>query len=164
MVSNKKKIILNSGIYSVINLIQKGINFLLIPVLTAYLTTFDYGVVAVVTAINAFLNVLYLLSLNGSLNRFYFEYENDKSKLKKLFGTIVTFVFLFSIVLTLILWIWHEYLIDPFLDNVHFYPYMFLGMISVLLNQYSQYIKAPYKLGNWEKDSERITFCFLLQM
>ena len=49
------KIIRNSGIYSVLNLLQKGINFLLIPILTVYLTTYDYGVVAVVTAINAFL-------------------------------------------------------------------------------------------------------------
>lgn len=130
----KSKIAINSSIYSVLNLLQKGINFLLIPVLTSYLTTFDYGVVAVVTAVNAFLNVFYLLSLNGSLNRFYYEYKDDKQKVKKLFGTIVCFVFLFSILLSTLLIITHEYLIDPFLNDVSFAPYMLIGMISVLFN------------------------------
>ena len=130
----KSKIAINSSIYSILNLLQKGINFLLIPVLTSYLTTFDYGVVAVVTAVNAFLNVFYLLSLNGSLNRFYYEYKDDKHKVKKLFGTIVSFVFLFSILLSVLLIITHEYLIDPFLNDVSFAPYMLIGMISVLFN------------------------------
>lgn len=130
----KSKILRNSGIYSVLNLFQKGTNFLLIPVLTAYLTTFDYGVIAVVTAINAVLNVFYLLSLHGSLNRFYYEYQNDEDKVKRLFGTIVTFVFLVSIFLSLIIVIWHRWILDPFLNNVDFFPYMMLAMISALFN------------------------------
>ena len=130
----KSKILRNSGIYSILNLFQKGINFLLIPVLTAYLTTYDYGVIAVVTAVNAVLNVFYLLSLNGSLNRFYYEYQNDDVKVKKLFGTIVTFVFLVSMFLSLFIVIGHRWIIDPFLNNVAFFPYMMLAMISAMFN------------------------------
>lgn len=130
----KSKIVVNSGIYTVISLLQKGINFLLVPVLTSYLTTHDYGIVAVVTAINAFLNVIYLLSLNGCLNRFYYEYKDDPEKIRVLFGTIVTFVILFSSTITVILVLGHSYLIDPFLEEVDFYPYMLLGMVSVLFN------------------------------
>ncbi len=130
----KNKLLHNSGIYSIISLLQKGINFFLIPILTAYLTTFDYGVVAVVFSINAFLNVFYLLSLNGSLDRFYYEHKDDEELVKKLFGTIVTFVFLMSVILSIIIVIGHRWIIDPFLSNVDFYPYMILGMISVLFN------------------------------
>ncbi|MFH4963796.1 oligosaccharide flippase family protein [Gaetbulibacter sp. M235] len=130
----RNKLLHNSGIYSVISLLQKGINFFLIPILTAYLTTFDYGVVAVVFSINAFLNVFYLLSLNGSLDRFYYEYKNDEELVKKLFGTIVTFVFLTSVFLSVIILIGHKWIIDPFLGNVDFSPYMLLGMISILFN------------------------------
>ena len=128
------KILKNSAIYSGLNLLQKGINFILIPVLTAYLTTYDYGVVAVVTVINSFLNVFYLCALNGSLNRFYYEYKEDEEKVKKLFGTVVTFVFLFSVFLSIILGFGHQFFIDPFLKDIEFYPYMFLGMISILFN------------------------------
>ncbi|WP_421808355.1 oligosaccharide flippase family protein [Flagellimonas sp.] len=128
------RVLANSGIYTIISLLQKGVNFLLVPLLTAYLSPKDYGIVAVITAINAFLNVIYLLSLNGCLNRFYYEYEDDKEKVKVLFGTVVTFVFLFSIAISIILFVGHKYFLDPFLDEVEFYPYMVLGLISVLFN------------------------------
>ncbi|MDO6759749.1 oligosaccharide flippase family protein [Tamlana sp. 2_MG-2023] len=130
----KSKILRNSGIYSILNLLQKGINFLLVPVLTVYLTTFDYGIISVVASINAFLNVFYLLSLNGSLNRFYYEYKDDEDKVNRLFGTIVTFVFGFSIILTLVLLLTHQYVLDPFLDEISFYPYMLVGMITALFS------------------------------
>ena len=131
---SKNKIILNSGIYSLLSLLQKGVNFFMVPVLTVYLTTFDYGIVAVVTAINLFLNKLYLLSLDGSINRFYYEYENDKEKIKRLFGTIVTFVLAVSTIFSVIIFLGHKYFIDPFLSDVDFYPYMLLGMVSVFFN------------------------------
>ncbi|RKN82767.1 lipopolysaccharide biosynthesis protein [Ulvibacterium marinum] len=128
------KILQNSSIYSLLALLQKGINFLMVPILTIYLTPFDYGIVAVVTAISAFLSILYTLSLNGSANRFYYEYKDDKEKIKRFFGTIITFVILISISLSVILGVGHQYLLDPFLDNVTFFPYMLLGMVSVLFN------------------------------
>src|SRR5690606_14658089 len=130
----KSKMLLNSSIYSIIMLLQKGINFLLIPVLTLYLTTFDYGVIAVILAINAFLNTFYLLGLNGSLNRFYYEYKNDKELLQKLFGTIITFVICNSLLITFVLIFARKWLLIPFLANVDFFPYMILGLISVLFN------------------------------
>ncbi len=128
------KVLENSAIYSGINFLQKGINFLLIPVLTAYLTTNDYGVVAVVTVISSFLSIFYLCALNGSLNRFYYEFKGDDEKVKKLFGTVVTFVFLFSVLLSIILGFGHKLFLDPFLNEIEFYPYMVLGMISILFN------------------------------
>ena len=115
-------------------LLQKGVNFLLIPILTLYLTTFDYGVIAVILAINAFLNTFYLLGLNSSLNRFYYEYKNDTALLKKLFGTIITFVVFNSILITFILILARKWFIIPFLVNVDFFPFMILGLISVLFN------------------------------
>ena len=130
----KGTVLYNSSIYSILNLLQKGINFLLIPILTLYLTPQDYGIVAVVAALNAFLYKIYLLSLNASVNRFYYEYKEDELKVRKLFGTTVTFVFLTSVVLTIILLFGHNFLIDPFLGGVSFFPYMLLGMISVLFN------------------------------
>ncbi|TXE12997.1 oligosaccharide flippase family protein [Seonamhaeicola algicola] len=128
------KLIKNSSIYSVLMLLQKGINFILIPVLTVYLSTYDYGVVAVVLAINAFLNVFYLLALHGTLNRFYYEYKDNELMVKKLFGTIITFILFNSVVVTLILLLGRKWLLNPFLGDVSFSPYMILGLISVVLN------------------------------
>lgn len=131
---NNKVIFLNSGIYSFLNLFQKGINFLLIPVLTVYLTTLDYGVVAVITAVNAFLSKIFLFSLTSSITRFYYEYEQDIVKIKKLIGTIVTFVLITSTGLTIILFLGHELFLTPFLKEIEFYPFMALGLLSVLFS------------------------------
>ncbi|WP_405208868.1 lipopolysaccharide biosynthesis protein [Aquimarina sp. LLG6339-5] len=131
---SQKKLLKNSGIYSILMLLQKGINFILIPVLTVYLSTYDYGVVAIVIAINAFLNVFYLLSLPGTLNRFYYEFKDDQNKVKKLFGTIITFVLLNSFVVTLIIFLGRKWLLLPFLEDVDFFPFMALGLISVIFN------------------------------
>lgn len=130
----QKNLLKNSGIYSVLMLFQKGINFILIPVLTVYLSTYDYGIVAIVLAINAFLNVFYLLALHGTLNRFYYEYKEDSTMVKKLFGTIVTFVLLNSVFLSLIIFFGRKWLLLPFLNDIAFFPYMFLGLISVVFN------------------------------
>lgn len=115
-------------------LLQKGINFILIPVLTIYLSTYDYGIVAIVTAINGFLNVFYLLSLHGTLNRFYYEFKDDPIAVKRLFGTIITFVLVNSFVITLIIFLGRKWLLLPFLEDVAFFPFMVLGLISVVFN------------------------------
>lgn len=129
-----KSLIKNSSIYGIILLLQKGINFILIPILTAYLTPDDYGIISVVTTINAFLNVFYLFGFHGSLNRFYYEYKHDDAKTKRLFGTVITFVIVNSTILTSILLLSKEFSIEPFLGKIEFYPYMLLGLISVLFN------------------------------
>lgn len=129
-----KKLVKNSSVYGVISLLQKGTNFLLIPVLTLYLTTDDYGIVTVVITINAFLNVFYLMALHGSLNRFYYEHKTDETLIKKLFGTIITFVLINSIVLTIVIYLGRNFFLKPFLDEINFYPYMALGLVSVLFN------------------------------
>ncbi|PRX56933.1 lipopolysaccharide biosynthesis protein [Flagellimonas meridianipacifica] len=130
----KKSLLRNSAIYSTIMLLQKGINFFLIPILTIYLTPFDYGIVAVVMAINTFLNVFYLLALNGSLNRFYYEFKEDEGLVKRFFGTIVTFVLFNSFIVSAIIFLGRRWLLEPFLVDVEFFPYMFLGLISVIFN------------------------------
>jgi O-antigen/teichoic acid export membrane protein len=130
----KNTLFVNSGIYSLLNLIQKGINFLLIPVLTLYLTTFDYGIVAVVTAVNAFLNKIYILSLTASITRFYYEYEEDTIRIKRLLGSIVSFVLIVSTVLSIVLLLGHSIFLDPFLEEVDFFPFMFLGLLTTLFN------------------------------
>ncbi len=130
----KNRLLENSTIYGTLNLFRKGINLLLLPILTSYLTTYDFGIVAVVTSINAFLNVVYLLGLHGSLNRFYFEYRSDSSKVQELFGTSLTVVLIVSGLLTMLLFAFHRILLNPFLQEVEFYPYMAIGLFSLLLN------------------------------
>lgn len=133
---SQKTLLVNSSIYSFLMLLQKGINFILVPVLTLYLSTRDYGTISVITAISAFLNVFYILALNGALNRFYYEYKDNNELVKRLFGTIFTFMFFNSVVITIIIFFSRKWILEPFLGDIEFYPYMLLGLVSIIFNPF----------------------------
>jgi len=128
------KIFKNSVIYSVVSILQRAIGFFLLPVYTIYLTPHDYGVVSIVTTLISLLSVLYGLSLHGAANRFYFKYQDDKKKLEELWGTLFTFTVINCLLMTIIIVIFHNYLIDPFIKGISFYPYIIIGLVSVTLN------------------------------
>ena len=128
------KIIKNSIIYTVVSFLQQGIGFFLLPLYTSYLTTNDYGIVAVVTSLSSFLSIFYLLSLNFTASRLYYKYQEDKEKIKVLFGSIFIFVSIISILITAILIVFYKYLILTVVHGIDFYPYLFLGLLVVTLN------------------------------
>ena len=132
--SSIKNVIKNSGVYSIVSFLQKAIGFILLPVYTIYLSTSDYGIISIVTAMISFLSVFYMLSLQSSISRFYYDYKDDSEKTNQLFGTILNFILLLSIALTLIFIIFKDYLIAPFTKGIPFYPYIFIGILVVFLN------------------------------
>ena len=132
--SNIKKVIKNSSIYAIVSILQKAIGFFLLPLYTLYLSPSDYGITAVISAIVSFLSVFYILSLDGVISRFYFDYNGENEKLKEFLGTIILFIAINSVILSSILIVFHEVLIKPFTHGIDFYPYVFLGIISITLN------------------------------
>jgi O-antigen/teichoic acid export membrane protein len=75
-----------------------------------------------------------MLSLNGAISRYYFEYKDDKDKLKEFWGTNILFIIINSVIITSILLIFHRYLLMPFTKNISFYPYLAIALISITLN------------------------------
>lgn len=132
--SGTKKLLKNSGIYGIVSMLQKCIGFLLLPLYTSYLTTNDYGIIAVVTSIISFLSILYTLSLNASINRYYFEYKDDEEKLKEFWGTNILFILLNSLMITIVLILFRKFLLQPLAKDIPFFPYILLGLISITLN------------------------------
>lgn len=60
-------------LYSIANLINSGIPFLILPILTRYLSPAGYGTLAMFTATLGFLTILVGLGVHGAVNRQYFE-------------------------------------------------------------------------------------------
>lgn len=129
-----KKVLLNSGIYSFTSILQKGIGFLLLPLYTLYLSPEDYGITGIVNSFTAVLTLIFTLSLNGAVQRYYYIYEHDKKELREFNGTIILFVIFNSVVLGSIIILFQQWLIAPFVDGVSFYPYIFLGVLTVIFN------------------------------
>lgn len=70
------KLFRNSFVYTGSNIIRNAIPFLLLPVLTHYLTPTDYGVVATFEVLLAIAIVFVSLSMHGAVAVNFFQIEN----------------------------------------------------------------------------------------
>ena len=132
--SSKMRLIKSSSIYGVVQILQKCIGLILIPIYTTLLSPNEKGITDVITTIVAFLSIFYSLSINSAVVRFYVDYKDDKKKLKDFWGTCITFVIVNSLILTTLIIIFKNYIIIPIAGGIDFYPYILLGMISITLN------------------------------
>src|SRR5688572_18858944 len=67
-------------IYGLGTVLLKGLNFLLLPLYTRYLTPESYGVLAVCLAVTTLLAAVFPLSLHGSLARFHNQLQDAESR------------------------------------------------------------------------------------
>ena len=89
-----------SLIYGVGFLFIRGISFLLLPVYTNLLSTFDAGIMFIFYTILAFLNPLYAFGLDSALFKFY----NSRSHSKEsVVGSSLVFLFATSFFLSIML-------------------------------------------------------------
>ena len=129
-----KTVLKNSGIYGINSILTKGISFLLLPLYTAYLTTEDYGILSVVNSYSKLLAILFTFALSRTVVRFYFIYKKDHEQVKRLWGTIITFIYVAAFSIGGMVMIFNKILILPFVKGINFYPYILLGMITVMFN------------------------------
>ena len=65
-----------SGIYSITSVINSAIPFLLLPILTRYLTPSDYGIVSMFGTLVSITSVFVGVNIHGAIQREYFNKEN----------------------------------------------------------------------------------------
>jgi len=169
--SSIQKVLVNSGIYGISNILIKGINFLLLPLYTVYLTTQDYGILSVVNSYTYLFTIIFTFGLSRSTVRFYFIYRKNPDDVKKLWGTIITFIYTSAFFLGVIFILFKSFLITPFIKNIDFFPYIFLGMLTVFLNPafavYQSTLPARHKavkygIQNISRSAIRISITILL--
>lgn len=148
------KVIKNSMIYSIVSILQKAVGFFLLPVYTVYLTTNDYGIVAMITTLVSFVSIFTTLSLNGAATYFTYEKPEDKLYIKKLWGTILTVIIINSMIICILLIFFHVITVDKVMKGIVFYPYILTGIATVtfssvylLYQTYLQTIQDGKKYG-----------------
>jgi O-antigen/teichoic acid export membrane protein len=129
-----------SGIYAFSDILKQAINFLLLPLYTAYLSTDDYGILSIALAASAVLEVFYGFGLRGAVGRLYFD-QQDEAQVRDFLGTLALFLAVAGIALTILL-----LAVGPFvwpLDDVPFSPHIVLVLIAVLLNSLGLSLVLP---------------------
>jgi O-antigen/teichoic acid export membrane protein len=131
----QKALLKTSFIYSVTSFTQKGLLFLLLPFYTKYLQPDDYGVITVVLAMSYLWASFFSLGLDSAIIRFYYDKSTPRDEFKSLFGTLLLFIFLVSIVNYILLVTVFSFVIEFLLSGrIPFYPYVYIGL-AVLIFQ-----------------------------
>ncbi|MBD3920702.1 flippase [Paenibacillus sp. PR3] len=75
-IKSSNSLLRTSGIYTLTNMFNAGIPFLLLPLLTRYLSPEEFGITAMFTVLFSFCMPLISININGTINRNY--YDRDK--------------------------------------------------------------------------------------
>ena len=89
-----KKLITNTLYFGIVPKLPMLINVFLLPILTPFLTTFDYGIQGVITAYTGIMLVIAPLGLNVHLTNSYYEYGK---KFNLVWGRILYYIIATSI-------------------------------------------------------------------
>lgn len=132
--SSGNKVLINSLIYSCSGLLLKCFSFFLLPLYTTYLTTEDYGITSVVSSFIATACYVVAFSLYSAIMRFYVEFKDDPIKLKRFYGTIVTFAFLSGVVFLIVFSIFRRPLSKLLFLGLDYFPLVFVCLIMLIFN------------------------------
>jgi O-antigen/teichoic acid export membrane protein len=134
--------------------VPKLIGLLVLPIMTAYLTPEDYGVIAYVDTIIIFIFNFSILSLNSYILREYFEL--DKQSKKKLVGNFFIFLVLCNVFL-LFFYTAAFYLLFGVLElSFNFFPIMIIAFFANFFEVISLFPQLIFRVQ--ERAKEYIIF------
>ena len=142
---SRNKLIKNTSIYALGDIIPRLISFIALPILTRYLTPADYGIVNYVSTLSTFLMALGFLSLNTYFLVFYYRCEDSQAQ-KKLLGNLSSFVILLNLVLVVILLFFGEYFFNILGSKIPFYPYIIIAVFTHFFNIFSILPSALFRV------------------
>ena len=152
--TSKKKLILNTLIYSLSGILLKCFSFFLIPLYTAFLTTEDYGVTSVSQSFVTTFSFIVSFSLFSAVLRFYVDYKDDELKLKRFYGSIVVFILASSLIMIFFTYIFRDIMLRCMFPGVHDYTFLYISVVTMMFAcQQEVYINILKSQQNAKKTS-----------
>lgn len=135
------KLLKNTVIYTVGNVLTAISAFLLLPIYTKYMTVDDFGVTNSMQTLSGVLIILITLALDRALGRLYYDFKTEKEQ-KDFLGTIFFALFSFGIIGTLLCFLSKDLLIHlfPTISFFPFYVYSIFYTFLLLVINYAQMI------------------------
>jgi O-antigen/teichoic acid export membrane protein len=136
-----------SAIYMLGNALARGLNFLLLPIFTRYLSPSEYGIVSLSEIVAVVVGIFCGLGLSGAIMRLYFEHRDPDAR-KNYVSTMLRFALLAAAVVLSV-----SYLVGPWLlrhwvpqSEVPFFPYIAIAVVTAGATQIFGYRLLLYQL------------------
>lgn len=143
MLRTIKKLGKLSAIYTIGDLVTRGVALLLLPLYTKYLSTEDYGILAIVNMVNVILIAIMPLGMTSVVYRFHHQFDTDEQR-TKFYGAVSTFLFIFVSIIASLLLIFGRPLFELIFTQTPFAPYIQIAIIMAFLN--SVFIIMPSQM------------------
>jgi O-antigen/teichoic acid export membrane protein len=155
------KLIKNTSIYTIGNILPKAAGFLLLPIYTAYLTPADYGIVNSLEVLSTILVVLFTLSINRSIPRLYFDYKTEAGK-RNFLGTISLSQLIIASIMLLLIFL-SKNMVSKIYTSIDFYPYYAIAILTTFFSIFAYVPKTYLRINERAKEFVSISLVqFLL--
>ncbi|TNE54220.1 MAG: lipopolysaccharide biosynthesis protein [Bacteroidetes bacterium] len=123
--SQIKSVIKSSALYTILGFMPAAANFVMVPLLTEYLSTEEYGLLSVSSIFQSFIGVFMILGMDAALSRFYFRYYKKRKLLHALYSTGIIFILLLAVIIFLVLLLFGDFGLQLLFknDRFHFFDY-----------------------------------------
>lgn len=133
----------NNLIYILMNLFDKGVGFLLLPIYSYYLSTSDFGIISLITLMLVIASTFSTSIMTNSMQRFYLSNNYNKKELLFLFLVLLSFL-LFLI--SSFIFIFNEYIAVNFLDNKSVSTLVNYFILVLILSSYGELFTQTFIL------------------
>jgi O-antigen/teichoic acid export membrane protein len=145
-----KRILAAGTIYGLTNFGIKGINFLILPVVSRFLRPADFGIVSLADTIAGPIGMICGLGAATSLRRMYYDYVDDPARTRAYLGTTLRFVMLSTLAITVFSCVAGPRLIRA-VDKefaVPFFPFLMVAICTAGLGQVEQTQLSIFQVQN----------------
>lgn len=139
------KLVKNTAYYTIGNFTSKAINFLLLPLYTAYLTPEEYGIVSSIQVLTGVLLIFFTLGLERAIYRLFYDYDDEKGK-KNFLGTVAISITITSAVACGLLFIFKDF-VSSIYQSIEFYPYFSYGIVTAVFMTYEMVPKISLQVN-----------------
>ncbi|MEP2237550.1 MAG: oligosaccharide flippase family protein [Maribacter sp.] len=140
---NNRKLFKNISFFTLFNVINSAIPFLLLPILTTYLNPDDYAIIDIFFNISLIATPIVGLSVVQSISRYYFE-DVDLPK----FVTTVFLLLFGSGIIFILISIFITYVAQDFIKSYSFPPFIIIVSICyVLFSQVSEILLILWRVS-----------------
>jgi O-antigen/teichoic acid export membrane protein len=129
MFDSIKSTIKHSFIYGLGNISSKLVGFFLLPLYTNYLTTSDYGILAILEITTQIIVSLFSFNISTAMMRWSSETKNENEKKSIIFTSLISTIFI-SLAITIILIPFRNIFSFYFFDSAKFSNYFLLLILS----------------------------------
>ena len=139
----------NTSIYTFVYLLPQVVGFLLLPIMSTYLSPEDFGIISSMEVLVYVLSIVIILNLDQAAYRLYFDYNDDENR-KKLLGTLFVASGGTALILLCI-----TFLLRPLLQQVFasipFFPFYVYAILECFFSSFSRIPKRYLQISEQAK-------------